>query len=91
MLAHVADVAGAFRPDPVGPRGVLFKGPKTGQDRRVDLPAIGPATFEGAVRAGLAGVVIEAGGVMLLDAPRALEVADAAGLFLWVRPAEPAP
>jgi DUF1009 family protein len=52
--------------------GILFKAPKPGQERRVDLPVIGPATVAGAARAGLAGIVIEAG--------------DRDGLFLWVRP-----
>ena len=66
--------------------GLLFKAPKPGQDRRADLPAVGPETFRAAAAAGLRGVVIEAGGVMLLDAQQAIEAADAAGLFLWIRP-----
>ncbi|MFV0335479.1 MAG: LpxI family protein [Tropicimonas sp.] len=66
--------------------GLLFKAPKPGQDRRADLPAIGPGTIRAAAGAGLRGVVIEAGGVMLLDREEALAAADAAGLFLWVRP-----
>lgn len=65
--------------------GVLFKAPKPGQDRRVDLPAIGPETVRRAAGAGLQGVVIEAGGVLLLDAEVALETARAGDLFLWVR------
>lgn len=91
MLAWVAGAAGAVRPDPALGRGVLFKGPKPGQDRRIDLPAIGPATVAGAVAAGLAGIAIEAGGVMILDRDEAVAAADAAGLFLWVRPAGLAP
>ena len=35
--------------------GVLVKAPKPGQDRRFDLPAIGPQTVEEVARAGLAG------------------------------------
>ncbi len=68
-------------------RGVLFKAPKPGQDRRVDLPAIGPGTLEGAAAAGLAGVAIEAGGVMILGFEATVGAADAAGLFLWSREA----
>jgi DUF1009 family protein len=64
---------------------MLFKGPKPGQDRRADLPVIGPETARGAIRAGLAGIVIEAGGVMVLDQPEVLTLLDDAGLFLWVR------
>ncbi|WP_132695349.1 LpxI family protein [Rhodovulum steppense] len=85
MLAWVAEVAGACRPDPKGARGVVCKAPKPGQDRRVDLPAIGPATVEAAARAGLAGIVVEAGGVLLLDPAETIARADRAGLFLWVR------
>lgn len=87
MLQWVADTAGAWRPNPEGARGVLFKGPKTGQERRADLPVIGPQTVAGARRAGLAGIVIAEGGVMILDQSAVVEACDAAGLFLWVRPA----
>ena len=36
--------------------GVLVKAPKPQQDRRFDLPAIGPHTVEDVARAGLAGI-----------------------------------
>lgn len=85
MLRWVADVAGACRPDPAGAKGVVFKAPKPGQERRVDLPAIGPGTVALAARSGLAGIVVEAGGVMILDRAAAVAEADACGLFLWVR------
>ena len=65
---------------------ILFKAPKPGQDRRADLPVIGPQTARGAVAAGLAGIVIEQGGVMVLDLNEVLSVLEPAGLFLWVRP-----
>ncbi len=71
---------------PEGRGGILFKAPKPGQDRRADLPVIGPGTAEGVARAGLSGIVIEAGGVMMLDASDTLARLDGAGLFLWVRP-----
>jgi DUF1009 family protein len=66
-------------------RGLLYKAPKPGQDRRVDMPALGPATVVGAAAAGLAGIAFEAGGVLLLDRDKAVAAADAAGLFLWAR------
>lgn len=71
------------RPDGTG--GILMKGPKPGQDRRVDLPTIGPATIAAAATAGLDGVVIEASGVIVLDREDTVAAADAHGLFLWVR------
>ncbi|HLS59193.1 MAG TPA: UDP-2,3-diacylglucosamine diphosphatase LpxI, partial [Paracoccaceae bacterium] len=65
----------------------LYKAPKPGQDRRFDLPAIGPRTMEGAARAGLAGVAVEAGGVMALSLGEAVATADRLGLFIWGRKA----
>ena len=66
--------------------GVFAKAPKPDQDRRVDLPAIGPETVAGAVRAGLDGIVLEAGGVLVLDRDACRAAADAAGLALWAAP-----
>lgn len=66
--------------------GVLYKAPKPGQDRRVDLPAIGAETLRNAAAAGLDAVVIEAGGVMVLDRDATVAAADDAGVVLWVRP-----
>ena len=67
------------------PGGLLYKGPKTGQDLRIDLPTIGPGTVAGAIEAGLRGIVIVAGGTLVLDRPAVIAAADRAGLFLWVR------
>ena len=71
-----------------GARGVLYKAPKPGQDLRLDLPAIGPGTLRRAAAAGLAGVAVEARGVMVLGYAATVAAADSAGLFLWGR--EPA-
>lgn len=86
MLRWVGDVAAGLRPDPHGAGGVFFKAPKPGQDRRIDLPAIGPETVVAAHGAGLAGIVVEQGGVMLIEPERTVAEADARGIFLWVRP-----
>lgn len=72
------------RPDSTG-GGLLYKTPKPAQDRRVDLPTIGTGTVAGAVAAGLDGIVIEAGGVIVLNAPAVIADCDSAGLFFWVR------
>ena len=74
----------SLRNRPDGKGGLLYKGPKPGQDRRVDLPTIGPATIEGATTAGLDGVVIEGGGVLVLDRDRTVATAREHGLFLLV-------
>ena len=68
--------------------GGLYKAPKAGQERRVDLPAIGPETMAQAARAGLAGVAILDGAVVALDLPDVIAEADRLGLFLWVCEAE---
>ncbi|MFW8634563.1 LpxI family protein [Cribrihabitans pelagius] len=75
----------AHRPD--GQGGLLFKAPKPAQDRRADLPAIGVATVEAAARAGLSGIVLEAGGVIVLDQAAVIDACDRLGLFLWLRAA----
>ena len=75
MLASLGQVSG----------GILFKGPKPGQDRRADLPTIGMATVKGVVTAGLDGIVVEAGGVMVLDLAEVVEMCDRAAIFLLVR------
>jgi DUF1009 family protein len=62
--------------------GVLVKAAKRGQDLRVDMPAIGPRTFEEAARAGLKGVAVGAGSTLLLDREEAIRAADRLGLFL---------
>lgn len=62
--------------------GVLIKRPKTGQDLRVDLPAIGPRTVERAKAAGLEGIAVAAGLTLVLERQRTIDAANAAGLFL---------
>jgi DUF1009 family protein len=62
--------------------GVLVKLVKPGQDRRADLPTIGPGTLRGAARAGLRGVAFEAGGTIMAARAATIAAADEAGLFL---------
>ena len=77
--AMVARAATLSRP---GPGGVLVKLVKPGQDRRADLPTIGPRTIDVAAAAGLRGIAFEAGGTLFTDRPGCVARADAAGLFL---------
>jgi len=78
MLARVAGMRGDAERG-----GVLVKMPKTGQDTRIDRPAIGPETIRSAVAAGLSGIAVEAGGVLVLDAERTERAAREAGVFLY--------
>ncbi len=89
MLARSAEFLPRFRPQRDGARGVMYKAPKPGQDRRVDLPAIGPETIRLAALSGLAGVAFEAGGVLLLDREAVVETAQRSRMFLWSRPTDP--
>ena len=63
-------------------KGVLVKQPKAGQDLRIDMPTIGPATVAGAAKAGLAGLFVPAGQVIVLDRPTVETALQEAGLFL---------
>jgi DUF1009 family protein len=65
--------------------GVLYKAPKPGQDRRADLPVIGPGTVSRAAEAGLTGIIIEYQGVMVLDQARVRALIEEHGMFLWIR------
>lgn len=81
MLAGVANMAH----DTPGAGTILYKGPKPDQDRRIDLPTIGPDTVNGAASARCDGIVIEAGGVIVLEETRVVALLDAMDMFLWVR------
>ncbi|MBT5375049.1 MAG: UDP-2,3-diacylglucosamine diphosphatase LpxI [Rhodospirillaceae bacterium] len=65
-----------------GPGGVLVKLMKPGQDRRADLPSIGPATVAAAGKAGLSGIAVEMGRALVLDGDEIARRADAAGIFV---------
>ncbi len=74
-----------------GGGGVLVKLVKPGQDRRADLPTIGPRTIVAARDAGLRGIAFEAGGTLLTDPDRLRDAADRDGLFLvGIRPTQDA-
>ncbi len=90
MLVSLRDRPGLatakLEPDnPDGQGGVLFKAAKPGQDRRIDLPVIGVDTITAAKNAGLDGVVVEEGGVMVLDLAAVTRAADELGLFFQVK------
>jgi len=76
MLARCGPLA---RP---GPGGVLVKLAKPGQERRTDLPTIGPGTVAAAAAAGLRGLAWQAGAALIADRATTLALADEKGLFL---------
>jgi DUF1009 family protein len=82
MVARVADLRRVGRvTTPVGV-GVLVKAPKPGQDRRFDLPSIGPHTIQSVARAGLAGIAVAAGSTIIAEGAEVIATADREGIFV---------
>ena len=65
------------------PGGVLVKAAKPTQERRIDLPAVGVSTIHNISKAGLRGLAVEAGSVLVVDRAAMIAAADAAGVFLF--------
>jgi UDP-2,3-diacylglucosamine hydrolase len=82
MLARIAELRRIGRIAAPTRRGVLVKAPKRGQDRRLDLPSIGPRTVEGAAQAGLAGIAVVAGSTVVAEPERIAAAADRERLFV---------
>lgn len=61
---------------------VVVKAVKPGQDRRFDLPAVGPETVEALVGAGGRVLAVEAGATLVMDLDRMVEKADRARVVL---------
>ncbi len=82
LLQFVADTPKKLRHDF---KGVYVKAAKRGQDLRIDMPVIGPNTIRAVAEAGLAGLVVEAGRVMILEREKTLQAVEDEGLFLTAR------
>lgn len=65
------------------PGGVFVKAPKPAQERRIDLPTVGLSTIQNVVQAGLRGIAVEAGGVLVLDREKMTAEADRAGVYFF--------
>ncbi|WP_084418843.1 LpxI family protein [Henriciella litoralis] len=83
MLERVASLDVAVRGSINHKRGVLVKRPKPIQERRIDLPTIGPGTLERVAEAGLAGIGVEAGGALLLNKGKLGDLCDRYGIFVF--------
>lgn len=79
LIQRVGELKAAGR---VGRGGVLVKRSKPGQDLRVDLPTIGPVTVAAVAEAGLEGIAVEAGRVLIARRAETVAAADRAGIFL---------
>lgn len=82
MLRRVAQMPARFLSEAATRSGVLVKLPKPQQDRRIDLPTLGAQTVRLADDAGLAGIVYQAGGVLIDNRAKFIALADTMGLFV---------
>jgi DUF1009 family protein len=89
LLERVAELRASGRISLPARRGVLVKAPKPAQDRRFDLPTIGPRTLEGVARAGLAGLAVVAGEAIIAEPDRVAKLADELGVFVVGVPPTP--
>jgi len=65
-----------------GGGGVLVKVAKPQQDRRVDLPTVGPDTVRAVYQAGFKGIAVEAGASLIADAEQMIREADRLHIFV---------
>jgi len=82
MLKRVAFLPSHLRGSAEQPAGVLAKMVKPDQEKRVDLPTLGPQTVRLASEAGLAGIISESGQAFVIDREEVAELADAARMFV---------
>jgi UDP-2,3-diacylglucosamine hydrolase len=82
MLARVAEMRANGRVRTAASAGVLVKAVKATQDRRVDLPSIGPQTVAGVQRAGLGGIAVLAGETIIAEPEQVVTQADRANIFV---------
>jgi DUF1009 family protein len=82
MLTRIAELRRLGRVTAPAGVGVLVKAPKPGQDRRFDLPSIGPRTIALAAGAGLAGLAVTAGSTMMAQAQETIASADREKIFV---------
>ena len=65
-----------------GGGGVLVKVSKPQQDRRVDLPTVGPRTVQAVADAGFKGIAVEQGSALMVDVEEMVKIADKLGIFV---------
>ena len=79
MLERIAEL-----PRSAAARGVLVKGPKRGQDLRVDMPAVGAQTIARLAEAKLGTMVVVAGKTLMLDRDEMVRRAVASNVTIEV-------
>lgn len=82
MLSRVREIKSAKRARWKAGQGVLVKCSKPGQDMRFDVPVIGPDTIMQVKAAGLAGIAVEAGKVLLLEREKLIQQTEKEKIFV---------
>lgn len=90
MLERCAELRRVGRTWGTRPAGVLVKAPKPGQEERVDMPTIGPKTVRLAAAAGLSGIAMAAGHVLMAERDATIKAANESKLFLFGERWDPA-
>jgi len=76
MIARAGEAGG-------GPGLTIVKAARPGQDRRLDLPAVGVETIKAMQAAGATALALEAGSVLVLDYEALRAAADRAEIAVW--------
>ncbi len=86
-LWKTEDIRGtdALIADLPGPGAVTVKTAKKNQDRRFDMPVIGPSTIMIAAKRGVAAIGVEAGSVLILDCNKVIYLCDKYNIILTGR------
>lgn len=82
MLRRINELRATGRLATAAGEGVLVKAAKPGQDKRFDLPSIGPNTVAGVADAGMAGIGIVSDTTVIADPERTVRDADSARIFI---------
>ena len=80
MLERVACLGGIS----IKRGGVILKSAQINQDKRVDMPTIGPNTIKNVVKANLSGIAITADNVIVLDFQKVIEMIEDNNLYFIV-------
>jgi DUF1009 family protein len=72
---------GEIRQEGEGP--ILIKIIKPEQDKRVDMPCIGPETIMNAQKFGIRGIAAESGSTLVLDQVSTVKLANRFGIFIY--------
>lgn len=83
MLKRISALPKHLIGNKISKNGILFKGPKSIQDLRIDLPTIGIKTLENAINANLSGIAYIEGQAILAQKEILIERANEAGIFLF--------